>query len=349
MPSKAQAMPQTLATAAERDQLEQQAAHWLVRLQSQPDNAALAQGLQSWRARSLAHEQAWRSVEQSLGQLRQQFQHMPPTQGAVLAQTLERADRAHSRRRALGQLAALAVLVPSASWLVQSHLPWQRLVASHSTATGERREFMLADGSRLLLNTDSAVSLKFDPGQRLLQLDRGEIYVISGADHASPQHRPLTVGTPQGRIVALGTRFSVRLQAPSHPAACIVCVDQGAVQLRLQQALQPSPPLVAQSGESYLLHAEQTSRLDAGPMRANSWINGQLVVHNMALGAFLREVSRYRPGYLGCHPQVAALRISGTYLLDDTTALLRLLVETLPIEIRMRTPYWAYVRPSAQA
>jgi transmembrane sensor len=73
------------------------------------------------------------------------------------------------------------------------------------TASGQRRSFTLDDGSRLGLNSHSAVDLLFDADQRLLVLRRGELLIQVAAD---PQ-RPLRVRTAQGQVQALGTRFLV--------------------------------------------------------------------------------------------------------------------------------------------
>jgi ferric-dicitrate binding protein FerR (iron transport regulator) len=58
------------------------------------------------------------------------------------------------------------------------------------------------------------------------------------------------------------------------------------------------------------------------------------------------ELSRYRPGVLRCHPDVAALRVSGAFSRRDTDASLRLLSDTSPLNINCLTRYWLSVEPS---
>jgi hypothetical protein len=87
------------------------------------------------------------------------------------------------------------------------------------TASGQRRSFTLDDGSRLGLNSHSAVDLLFDADQRLLVLRRGELLIQVAPD----PHRPLRVRTAQGQVQALGTRFLVsqeRLNPRGGAAAC---------------------------------------------------------------------------------------------------------------------------------
>jgi len=50
---------------------------------------------------------------------------------------------------------------------------------------------------------------------------------------------------------------------------------------------------------------------------------------------------------LSCSPDIAGLRISGTFLLDDTEGALANLEASLPVRVRRLTRYW--VRLERQA
>jgi transmembrane sensor len=73
------------------------------------------------------------------------------------------------------------------------------------------------------------------------------------------------------------------------------------------------------------------------------WTRGALQADNMRLDAFLAEVSRYRRGVIRCDPEVAGLRVSGVFQLGDTSHILAVVRETLPVRIVERTPYWVTV------
>ncbi|MDT1842254.1 iron dicitrate transport regulator FecR, partial [Acinetobacter baumannii] len=103
----------------------------------------------------------------------------------------------------------LAAGVGGAAWLAREE--GAILLADHRTAPGQRLAVELEDGSRLLLNTRSAVDVRFDAGQRLLRLRAGEILLESAAMHGRRDARPLIVATEHGAVQALGTRFTVRL------------------------------------------------------------------------------------------------------------------------------------------
>ncbi|MOA27150.1 fec operon regulator FecR [compost metagenome] len=65
----------------------------------------------------------------------------------------------------------------------------------------------------------------------------------------------------------------------------------------------------------------------------------------MRLDAFLAEVARYRPGRLNCDPRIGALKISGSYPLDDSERILATLPVVLPVEVRRMTRFWVSVHP----
>ncbi|WP_146770854.1 anti-sigma factor FoxR, partial [Pseudomonas aeruginosa] len=224
------------------------------------------------------------------------------------------------------------------AWVGRDSLPWQRLSADYSTATGERRSIELVDGTRLQLNTDSAVDVRYDAGQRLILLARGEIFLASGADTQSPTHRPLRVRTAQGLFEALGTRFNVRLQ----DAATCLSVSEGSVRIDAFGA-RPLQAPVAEAGQSYRIAADGVRRLERPQMDAVAWADGLIVTRDMRLADFLAEVARYRNGYLGCAAEVADLRLSGVYRLDDTDKLLQVLARTLPVRLQRHTRWWVRV------
>ncbi len=255
-----------------------------------------------------------------------------------IAERMGVSQRSGLQRRQALKLLSLLVAGGAVAWVGRDSLPWQRLSADYSTATGERRSIELVDGTRLQLNTDSAVDVRYDAGQRLILLARGEIFLASGADTQSPTHRPLRVRTAQGLFEALGTRFNVRLQ----DAATCLSVSEGSVRIDAFGA-RPLQAPVAEAGQSYRIAADGVRRLERPQMDAVAWADGLIVTRDMRLADFLAEVARYRNGYLGCAAEVADLRLSGVYRLDDTDKLLQVLARTLPVRLQRHTRWWVRV------
>ncbi|MNW08973.1 fec operon regulator FecR [compost metagenome] len=75
-------------------------------------------------------------------------------------------------------------------------------------------------------------------------------------------------------------------------------------------------------------------------MEAGAWVDGLIVTRDMRLADFLKEVNRYRRGYLVCASDIADLRLSGVFRLEDTDKLLAILPRTLPVQLRYRTRWW---------
>ena len=92
---------------------------------------------------------------------------------------------------------------------------------SAETLGDQRRRLALADGSILYLNRDTAITLM---AAREVTLRRGEIYVEVAQDPAAAR---FVVRTPRRQMVALGTKFNVRVA----PQGTELRVTQGRVQV----------------------------------------------------------------------------------------------------------------------
>ena len=219
--------------------------------------------------------------------------------------------------------------------IASQHVPWQQWTADQRTAVGEQKNLQLPDGTQLLLNTQSAVDIAFNLHERRVMLLEGEVLISTAKD---PGIRPFIVETPQGIARALGTRFCVRING----ARSQVSVLEGLVELT-PQLLQQSTTLKAGERQSFKLNRlDPLERFDTSAL---AWDKGMLLANNMRLDELLGELSRYRPGMLRCHEDVAALRVSGAFSLRDTDASLRLLSDTLPLNINSLTRYWLSVEP----
>lgn len=315
-----------------------EAAEWLMRLHDSGATEADRAACERWRQADPQHALAWERAERLLGKL-----GGLPAALAMPALDRPRSHRAQ-RRAAVARLAALLAVAP-AGWLA-----WQAWYAADQrgwgadlrTATGERRTEHLADGSRLLLDTASAVDIRFDGALRLLTLRQGAISIETAADTATP-HRPFVVDTAHGRLRALGTRFTVRQEGGRADGGPVrLTVTEGAVEVTLRGAA--SPALVVQAGQQTVLRAGEVTSPQPLQPEATAWTHGMLMADAMPLAAFCAELSRYRPGLLQCAPEVRALRVSGSFPLGDTDRTLTMLASTYPVDVQTRMRgYWITV------
>ncbi|VCU68216.1 fec operon regulator FecR [Pigmentiphaga humi] len=219
--------------------------------------------------------------------------------------------------------------------------PWQANMADFRSATGEQRSFALEDGTQLMLNTGSAVNLRFDASERRILLVAGEIMVATRhGPGSSADSRPLLVQTAEGTIRSLGTRFTVR----QRPERTSVAVLESAVEISSQGA--PGSTRVLHAGEQTQFSRETVEAPGSTDEQTDAWTRGQLLADEQRLDDFLAELDRYRPGMLRVDPRIAGLRLSGVFPLADTDRILATLPSVLPVRVQWRTRYWATVVPA---
>ena len=321
-------------------QVVKQAIHWLLSLRNNSANARLRQQCETWRAEHHEHELAWQRVQSLQAELSSNLRAVPGAQ--VAFNTLENSAQGLGRRQALKLLSG-ALLIGSVAWLGKDAVGWQQWTADFATATGERRGFQLPDGTRLELNTASAVDLDYNAQQRLIKLTRGEVIVTCGGiDEGSPFDRPLRVQSRQGVYEGVGARFILR----QDDDCTRLSVTGGMVLIHSPLAAGGTPTQV-QAGQSYLIDHHQAKLAPPLDMDAGAWVDGLIVTRNMRLGDFLDEVGRYRHGYLTCAADIADLRLSGVFRLENTDRLLAILPQTLPVQLRYRTRWWVTLERQA--
>ncbi|MEB0048053.1 MULTISPECIES: FecR family protein [unclassified Pseudomonas] len=279
-----------------------------------------------WHGAHEEHARAWRQ----LGMLDQRFSVASGPARTALLQS-----RASLRRRVrtLGSgLASVVAVIGLTLFAGERYLPIDYWLADQRTATGEQRTLHLSDGTQINLNTHSAVDVRFDDQQRRIILQEGEILVETGHGDA----RPFIVETREGRLRALGTRFLVKREEQ----ATRLSVLQSAVAARPESSTQEQ---ILHEGQQVLMRNNGLGPIVALSPSADAWTRGMLVVDNVRLEDLLRELGRYRFGHLGVAPQIADLRITGSFPLHDTDKALSALLPTLPVQIEQHTPWWVTV------
>ncbi|UFH51111.1 FecR domain-containing protein [Pseudomonas sp. KNUC1026] len=307
-----------------------QAIEWSIRVIYNPADEPTRLAFEHWLGAAETHRVAWARL-QSLGG---RFDAVP---AGLTRMTLEKLPKARLQRRQALKLLSLLGATGLAGWATQASKPWHSLMADFDTRVGEHRQWALADGSLLELNTNSAVRALFHGQVRTIELLRGELYLISGKDTASPVHRPLRVATPVGQFEALGTRFNVRL----YDQACRLGVTEGAV--RMQPSAGEST--IAHAGEIWELNSHGVQRQPGIAAEAASWVDGLLTARNMPLADVLAEFSRYRTGYLGCAADIGQRPVTGNFNLSNIDTTLAFLAQAQGLRLHSLTRYW--VRLSA--
>lgn len=338
-----------------------QAADWVARLTADdPQERATAQiEFARWKAADPRHARAAARVESLLERLQGLRQHAGgdarPARAALRAAfddgrhqgrhdgSPDRvcADKPSRRRRTTRHLGALAVALMTTAVLALSlHArPPAYLLADLRTGTGQWQTHTLPDGSRLTLNSGSAVDLRYDERHRLIELIRGEVLIDVARDPA----RPLVVRTAQADIEALGTRFSV----DRDEGRTVLTMLESKVRARATGARSEPRQAVVSAGERVAVTAAglgPIERVDADSIE-QAWQRHQLIARGQPLPELLDALNRHRPGWIGYdRKQIADVRVFAVLPLDDTEQALQLLANALPaVRVRQLTPYLVWV------
>lgn len=308
------------------------AASWYATLRGEDATEAERRAWQSWLAQSPEHGRAWETIEA----VSSRFDPLRSTGHEAAVAGVKAARRgAIGRRQMLNGMAGLFGL-GVASWLGWRHTALPEVVmawgADYRTATGERREITLADGTQVWLNTDSALRVDYQADARLLKLVAGEVLVQTARDAGD---RPFYVATRYGRMQALGTRFSVnhddtRTRLDVFESAVEIRNAAGAVQR-------------VAAGQRADFTASAISAIAPAERAREAWHRGVVVADNIPLRALIEDLARYQRGHIGVAPEVAELSVMGVYPANDAERALAMLENTLPIRVKRTLSWWVSV------
>lgn len=319
------------------DQIDHQvlsdAADWFALLRSGDAGPQDNQRWQQWLKQDPDHLLGWQLVER----IEQQFMAATGDHPAHTEATLQQArhNRLHRRGMLKGMGAALATV--GLGWFSWEQTPLPQVAASWGadlqTGTGEIRQWTLADGSQLWLNTASAVNTVMEGPIRQIQLIRGEVLIQTGNDP-----RPLVVFTPQGELRPLGTRFSVR--RGEHET--FLAVYEGAVEITTRHH---------QHRVIERLQQTRFSNNDIAPtapsrVTMQAWHRKRFIAEDIRLADLIKELGHYQHGYIQLSPQIADLRVFGGFPLDNPDQALSMLEKALPIRIDQPLPWWTRIEPA---
>lgn len=304
-----------------------EAAQWLTQLNDETLNDAQRKAFQTWYARDPRHAVAMQRMQALWGSLDE-----VPAAPARIA--LKRAFTRPASRIAVRSAQTLVLLGALVGvWSAMDRLPvW---MADQRTATGERKEILLADGSHLQLNSQSALDVRLDGHQRTVELLQGEMWV----EVAKDAQRPFVVKTDQGTATALGTRYLVKR---AEDGATRVTVIESVVAVQGQG---PDAVKVKAGETTSMRDGKVQPPQPIGDDDPGAWTRGVLKVNDRPLSEVLSALAGYRHGFVRFdEQQLQGLRVSGVFRLDDTDAALAALADNLPIKVEHFTDLWVVIK-----
>lgn len=232
----------------------------------------------------------------------------------------------------------LAVAASCAMLMIIAGVVWLQYRGVISTAVGEQRHVVLEDGTRVLLNTDTRIVVKYEERARRVELRRGEALfnVAKRADW------PFIVVVGDRQVRALGTSFVVRKDAGQLAVTLVegsvlvtpvlaTSSDAGTV-VKAPGAIAQTPsapsPVRSDSAGFKLTPGQRLTFSNDAPImldtpmveRTTAWRRGQVILDDTPLRAAAAEMNRYNQTKLVVQePEAAALLINGLFQAGDST------------------------------
>lgn len=316
------------STPLSQDPVAQQAIRWLVLLRSGEAGLEERHAFIEWRLSNPRHEQACAHLEATLGV----FQHMnhQGVSGQVLQRTL---NAPSSRRQILQRSFQFAALATGLAALGNRLIPIDELTADMRTGTGERRTFRLEDGSDLTLNARSAADVYFDNYKRHLHLRSGSGFIRISKD----DQRAFTAASNDCLIRPVGNS----LLLTSNDVHGEVMATRAPVEV-----FNRSSSMLVPSGGAAFYDAHSLGPLRKLSGGENAWVDGFFEARNLSLDHVVNALKPYRAGIIQVNQDIAQLRVSGRFPLDDSDLALAALTQVMPIRLHWRTPLWVTLEPA---
>lgn len=290
---------------------------WYLRLNH---GDAVSEGLErafrEWLAQSPAHPAAFREVEAIWADpaiLEASRQWQVCSAAAPPARPPRRAWTPAALARHWQAVAAVLLLALGA---LQFAGPLAlRMRADYRTDVGERADIRLPDGSRMILNGNSAVTLDFDEGRRDVALLDGEAWFDVVHD---PAH-PFRVEGRFSDTWVVGTQFVVKRE----PEDDMIALQSGVVDAVHRDTSVPATRLAP----GQMVRVDRTSmssvsRFDAD--EALGWLSGRYAFADKRLGDVLRDLQDAVPErIIVLNRSLLDVAISGNFRLDRPDALVR--------------------------
>ena len=253
------------------------------------------------------------------------------------------------RFRPIAAIAAtILMVIAGVLWLQRDGerfgLP-RRFVTVHA----EQGSWLLPDGTSMSLNSDSAVTVRYNAHERVIEVERGQALFHVAHERA----RRFRVIAGEAGVIAVGTEFDVFRKSGSTQVTVVegkVAVFSGEAPGMTTSAVLPPRTLSVGAGEQIQVtdHSPPVRASAVNVRQAVAWVQRQVAFTERPLGEIAAEFNRY--GAVPIIVQSERLRelpISGIFNAYDTDSFVAFIGRLDGVEID-RTPQRILVRADAQ-
>lgn len=296
----------------DRGLIEREAVAWFTRMNGRPSRED-QRDFASWLHISPDHQDIYDEVRSLWSDLGSSPHLTDESCDPNLAGPLEKIRRHRKERRmtkAGGIIVGCLLVMVGGCWFWLERPNFlQDMQADFVSPRGERREIALDDGTRVLMDADSALDVRLSGTERRVRLLRGTAFF--DVTHLGT---PFIVEAQNGEARVLGTQFDVSMKEDRRVTVTLAkgSVEVGIAQRQAEAVLKPGETIGY--GEAGL-----------GPIREAviedemAWHQGRFIFTNARLADVLAQIERYRDGRIVVlRSAFRELRVSGNINLDDT-------------------------------
>jgi transmembrane sensor len=337
-----------------------EAAHWLIELNSDEASFETRQAFDAWLRRSPEHLRAYLELLPGW----EDGAALPVGNGVAINELIAMgrsestnvvtlSARAHSERvghRGIRHRSwALAFAATAAFIAIATAVAWKAYFEGrYSTDVAEQRTVTLDDGSTIHLNPGSGLRVRFSSAARSVEMLRGQALFNVAKDAA----RPFIVEAGDTWVRAVGTQFDVNRRRRS----TVVTVVEGTVAVSQSEdaAAAPMPPVeslktakidsepghveqdkgvLLKAGEQVTIKPHGVTSPKAVPaeiVKPTDWTQRRLTFDDSTLGEVIEEFNRYNERRLVIRsPELESFPITATFSSSDIVSLVQFL-ETQP-------------------
>jgi transmembrane sensor len=225
-----------------------------------------------------------------------------------------------------------AVLVLAAAWQLS---PYGYRPGLYVTGLGEQRVVELEDHSRIALDAQTRLRVRFTDDVRAVTLASGQAQFSVARDPA----RPFRVEAGDRAIVAIGTAFTVEYVDQEVRVALLE--GRVAVSSTAPEQAPVSRPIELNAGEALRVAENGVTTVipKADLEAATAWRQGKVIFHAEPLGEAIRRLNRYSKLQLVIDDAaLATLRVSGVFEAGDSQAFAEAIEAYLPVSAEYAEP-----------
>lgn len=254
----------------------------------------------------------------------------PPARTAVLRELARKTpqpggNRTGAKWRAYAAAATVLLTAAGTGLILHSDgLPSASSGVTYRTGKAQFDHIAFPDGTRVVLDADSVLSISYDNDHRRATLERGEAFFQV---HHDPKH-PFVVNAGSIQVRDLGTVFDVN----KTPDDVTVSVARGLIEIsHMASSANSYPPSAGGTSEeqgplkvsgghrviaSYGSHTFHISK--TGTTGIASWRHGKLYFRNAPLSRVIRRLNRYSNLSIRfANPGIGELRFTGTVFVGN--------------------------------